>query len=119
MSGAMSRVVSTIEAASPHNECPLRPSAHLRTCGRPRRRFRVAVELPVVQEIVWVEVGLWENSKGKGILLSAPSHVKDLKSGSSFTFTGEMIVDYVLSDAEGVIEQGGIDELVRRLQSEG
>ena len=83
----------------------------------PGRRLKLAIELPDVKEVVWVEVQSWDGKKGKGILLSQPTHV-DLKSGSTFEFTTDVTMDYSLSNAEKVLESGGIDELVKQLQSD-
>ncbi len=84
----------------------------------PGRRFRVAVEMHNTREVVWVEAKSWNGKQGSGILLSAPLHTDGLKSGSMFEFGVDMIMDYTLSDSESVIDAGGIDELVKRLQSE-
>ena len=82
----------------------------------PGRKLKLAVELPTVKEVVWVEVQSWDGKKGKGILLSKPIHV-DLESGSTFEFTTDVLMDYRLSDAEKLLKSGGIDEMVKKLQS--
>jgi hypothetical protein len=81
------------------------------------RRLRVAVGLPDVKEVVWLEVTTWQNGKGTGILLSQPQHVPTLNSGDTVSFTANALVDYKLSNPEGELASGGVDDLVRKLQS--
>lgn len=79
------------------------------------RRLTLAVQIPVVREVVWVEVQSWDGKSGKSILLSDPTNV-DLQSGTTFAFGADIIMDYRLADAERIIESGGIDELVKNLK---
>lgn len=79
-------------------------------------RLRVAVGLPGVKEVVWLEVTKWQDGKGAGILLSQPESVPALKSGDSVPFTADALMDYTLSNSEGVLARGGVDDLVRKLQ---
>jgi hypothetical protein len=80
------------------------------------RRLRVAVGLPGVKEVVWVEVTDWQNGKGTGILLSQPQKVPTLNSGDRVSFTADALMDYTLSNPEGELASGGVDDLVRKLQ---
>jgi uncharacterized protein YegJ (DUF2314 family) len=79
-------------------------------------RFRIAVVLPKIREVVWLEVTEWKNGHGTGILLSQPQHVSDLNSGDTVSFTADAIKDYTLSNPERELESGGVDELVRKLR---
>jgi uncharacterized protein YegJ (DUF2314 family) len=79
-------------------------------------RLRVAVGLPNVKEVVWLEVTRWQNGTGIGILLSEPQSVPTLKSGDSVPFTADALMDYTLSNPEGEIAKGGVDDLVRKLR---
>ena len=82
----------------------------------PGRRMKVAIQFPQTQEICWAEIEEWNGDEGGGILLSAPS-IEGLTSGSRIGFPGLAIMDYTLSNAEQTIASGGIDELVRQMQS--
>lgn len=79
-------------------------------------RLRVAVGLPGVKEVGWLEVTRWQNGQGAGILLSQPQSVPTLKSGDSVSFADDDLMDYTLSNPEGELSSGGVDDLVRRLQ---
>jgi len=80
-------------------------------------RLCVAIGLPNVKEVVWLEVRTWKKSgKGTGILLSQPQHVPDLNSGDTVSFTADAVMDYTLSNSEGELESGGVDNLVRKLR---
>jgi hypothetical protein len=80
------------------------------------RRLRVAVGLPGVNEVVWLEVTTWQNGQGTGILLSQPQHVPTLNSGDTVSFTANALMDYKLSSPDRVLASGGVDELVRKLR---
>ncbi len=80
------------------------------------RRLRVAVGLPDVNEVVWLEVTNWQNGAGTGILLSKPQHVPTMNSGDIVSFTANALMDYKLSNPEGELESGGVDDLVRKLR---
>lgn len=80
------------------------------------RRLRVAVGLENTREVVWLEVTAWKNGKGQGILLSQPRSVPALNSGDTVSFSAEALMDYTLSNPEGVLASGGVDELVRQQQ---
>jgi hypothetical protein len=80
------------------------------------RRLRVAVGLPDVKEVVWLEVTSWQTGKGTGILLSQPQHIPTLNSGDTVSFTADALMDYKLSNPEGILASGGVDDLVRKLR---
>jgi hypothetical protein len=84
-----------------------------KTWQREGRRLKVAAGLPKVKEVVWLEVTSWQSGKGTGILLSQPQQA-NLNSGDTAPFTIDAVMDYTLSNAEGLLESGGVDELVRR-----
>ena len=82
----------------------------------PGRRLKCAVRHPEIQEVIWVEVKSWKDNQGAGILLSSPYGTSEYKSGDTMSFAVDNIVDYQLSDSEGTIEKGGVDEMVRQMQ---
>jgi hypothetical protein len=74
------------------------------------------VGLPKVKEVVWLEVTNWQDGTGTGILLSQPQQVPTLNSGDTVSFTADAVMDYRLSNPEGELESGGVDDLVRKLR---
>ena len=80
-------------------------------------RLLVAVALEETKEVIWVEVIEWEGVKGKGILLSNPIHTKSLSSGMKYEFKYASIMDFKLYGSDGIVEQGGVDELARKAGS--
>jgi uncharacterized protein YegJ (DUF2314 family) len=80
-------------------------------------RLLLAVALEETKEVIWVEVSDWEGQKGIGILLSDPIHTKSLRSGMKYEFNYAFIMDFKLYGPDGLLEQGGVDELARRAGS--
>ncbi|WP_422379077.1 hypothetical protein [Marinicellulosiphila megalodicopiae] len=76
-------------------------------------RMLIATELTDAPEVVWVEVKAFNGTSGIGVLLSQPKSNDRLKSGSEYEFTFESIMDFKLYGPEGLIDQGGIDEIAR------
>jgi uncharacterized protein YegJ (DUF2314 family) len=78
-------------------------------------RLLVAVAMKETKEVVWVEVTEWIEQIGIGILLSNPIHTKSHSSGMKYKFNYESIMDYKLYGTDGLIDQGGVDELARQV----
>jgi len=76
-------------------------------------RMSVAVELPDRREVVWAEVMDWQNGQGRGLLLSDAA---GLKSGSDLAFSPAQIMDFKLMGPQDMVEIGGIDDMVNRLE---
>jgi len=76
-------------------------------------RMSVAIDLVEPKEVVWAEVTEWKNGQGKAILLTGAGN---RTTGSNITFTPNVIMDFKLMGNDGMVETGGIDELVKRLK---
>jgi hypothetical protein len=81
-------------------------------------RLLLATAMEDTKEVVWVEVTEWIGQKGIGILLSNPIHTKTHSSGMKYQFNYNSIMDFKLYGADGLIEQGGVDELARQAGSQ-
>jgi uncharacterized protein YegJ (DUF2314 family) len=81
-------------------------------------RLLIATVLEETNEVIWVEVTEWQGLKGMGILLSNPNNVDGLSSGMKYEFNFDSIMDFKLYGSDGkILEQGGVDELVRKIGS--
>ncbi len=85
------------------------------TLQKDAMRLLIATALEPANEVVWVEVNQYNDQKGEGILLSEPLHIENLHSGMIYEFDFDTILDYKLYGPEGIIEQGGVDELARQI----
>ena len=76
-------------------------------------RMSVAIDLVEPKEVIWAEVIDWKNGQGTGIMLTDGA---GKTSGSNISFTPDVIMDFKLMGPKDMIETGGIDDLVKRLQ---
>ena len=66
------------------------------------------------QEIVWTEVVEWNEQTGTAILMSDPTHNKNLNAGDEIEINFDTIIDFKLFDPNGLIDKGGVDEIARQ-----
>ena len=77
-------------------------------------RLLVAIVMAEHEEVVWVEVAEWKAQQGMGVLLSDPIHTKSFRSGMTYKFDYNSIMDFKLYGTDGLVEQGGVQELARQ-----
>ena len=75
------------------------------------QRISLAVQFVEQKRVSWAEVIEWNGKRGKGIMITGST--ADYPD-REIDITSDVIVDFRLYDKSGVIESGGVDEMVRR-----